>query len=127
MFCDAPKSPEFSRSTTTFEPLEGRTLCSRPTDLDPSFSGDGKVTADFGGADDVAHAVAVQADGKIVVAGETQVSVNGVKKTAFAAVRFNPDGSLDDGSASDTTKGDKFGVGGKFTRVFDQGGGTGAI
>src|SRR5438874_237048 len=127
MLPEAPKPVVGYPSTSVFEPLEGRTLCSRPTDLDPSFSGDGKVIADFGGADDVAHAVAVQADGKIVVAGETQVTVNGVKKTAFAAIRFNADGSLDDGSANDTTKGDKFGIGGKFTRVFDQGGGTGAI
>src|SRR5881394_84264 len=110
-----------------FESLEFRTLFSLPTDLDTSFSGDGKVITDFGGANDVAHAVAVQGDGKIVVAGETQVAVNGVKKTAFAAVRFNPDGSLDDGSAKDTTKGDKFGTAGKFTRVLDQGGGTGAL
>jgi uncharacterized delta-60 repeat protein len=100
---------------------------SSPTDLDPTFSGDGKALIDFAGADDVAHAVAVQSDGKIVVAGETQVTVNGVKKTAFAAIRLNPDGSLDDGSARDTTKGDKFGVAGKFTRVLDQGGGTGAL
>ena len=36
--------------------------------LDTSFSGDGKVTTDFGG-NDVGAAAAVQADGKIVVAG----------------------------------------------------------
>ena len=115
------------RSAATFESLEDRRLFSSPTDLDPSFSGDGKVVADFNGGDDVAHAVAVQSDGKIVVAGEAQVTVNGVKKIAFAAVRFNPDGSLDDGSSKDTTKGDKFGTGGKFTRVLDLGGGNGAI
>src|SRR5262249_18520702 len=72
-------------------------------------------------------AVAVQADGKIVVAGATQVTINGVKKTAFTAVRLNPDGSLDDGSAKDTTQGDRFGVGGKFARIVDQGGGEGAL
>ncbi|HTK77796.1 MAG TPA: SdrD B-like domain-containing protein [Gemmataceae bacterium] len=112
---------------TRCEPLEPRRLLAgNPTDLDLSFSGDGKVVTDFAGADDVAHAVAVQADGKIVVAGEAQVTVNGVRKTAFAAVRYNPDGSLDDGSLKDTTPGDKFGVAGKFTRVVDLGGGSGA-
>jgi uncharacterized delta-60 repeat protein len=110
-----------------FESLEVRTLFANPTDLDVSFSGDGKVITDFGGANDVAHAVAVQLDGKVVVAGETQVTVGGVKKTAFAAVRFNADGSLDDGSVKDTSKGDKFGAGGKFVRVVDKGGGTGAL
>ena len=73
---------------TLCEPLESRRLLAgNPTDLDLSFSGDGKVVTDFAGADDVAHAVAVQADGKIVVAGEAQVTVNGVRKTAFAASR----------------------------------------
>lgn len=109
------------------EPLEPRRLLAgNPTDVDLSFSGDGKVVTDFAGADDVAHAVAVQADGKIVVAGEAQVTVNGVRKTAFAAARYNSDGSLDDGSIRDTTVGDKFGVAGKFTRVVDLGGGSGA-
>lgn len=113
--------------TASFEPLETRRMMANATDLDLSFHGNGKVITDFGGANDVAHAVAVQADGKIVVAGEAEVTVNGVKKIAFAAVRYNKDGSLDDGSAKDTTTGDKFGTAGKFTRVLDQGGGTGAV
>jgi hypothetical protein len=33
------------------------------------FDSDGKVTTDFGGSDDVAFGVAIQADGRIVVAG----------------------------------------------------------
>src|SRR5439155_102331 len=37
--------------------------------LDTSFDSDGKVTTDFGGFDDYAQGVAVQADGKIVAAG----------------------------------------------------------
>src|SRR5437762_3287860 len=107
------------QQVATFETLEGRRLFSVPVDLDASFSGDGKIIADFGGGNDVAHTVAVQNDGKIVVAGEAQVTVNGAQKTAFAALRYNRDGSLDDGSAKDTTAGDKFGVAGKFTRVID--------
>jgi uncharacterized delta-60 repeat protein len=107
---------------TAFEVLEGRTMFAVATDLDLSFSGDGKLVTDLGGSD-FARAVAVQSDGRIVVAGDTQVTVNGVKKTAFLAIRYNADGSLDDGGSKDTTKGDKFGTSGKFVRVMDQGGG----
>ena len=39
-------------------------------DLDTSFDGDGRVVFDvFGGVDDSAQAVAIQPDGKIVLAG----------------------------------------------------------
>ena len=37
--------------------------------LDNTFSGDGIVTTDFASGSDTAHSVALQADGKIVVAG----------------------------------------------------------
>ncbi|MFE5792096.1 calcium-binding protein [Streptomyces sp. NPDC056503] len=37
--------------------------------LDPGFSGDGRVTTDFGGTGDAAASVALQTDGKIVAAG----------------------------------------------------------
>jgi uncharacterized delta-60 repeat protein len=61
--------------------------------LDPSFGGDGKVTTDIGG-DDVGNAVAIQADGKIVVAGSSGVPRTGV--TDFiTVVRYKPDGTLD--------------------------------
>jgi hypothetical protein len=41
-----------------------------PGDLDPDFGGTGQVTSDVGfDDDDSAHAVAIQPDGKIVVAG----------------------------------------------------------
>jgi sugar lactone lactonase YvrE len=57
-------------------------------DLDPSFSGAGRVLTDFGpGSWDRAAAVAIQADGKLVVAGAS----NG----DFALVRYLPDGTLD--------------------------------
>ena len=43
--------------------------------LDPSFSGDGTVLTDFGsGRSTVAYALALQPDGKIVVAGSSSAS-----------------------------------------------------
>jgi uncharacterized delta-60 repeat protein len=60
--------------------------------LDPTLSGDGKQTTDFGGFGQDATAVAIQDDGKIVVVG----SFDGPMLFAeFAIARFNPDGSLD--------------------------------
>ena len=59
--------------------------------LDTGFDSDGRVTYTFGGPDD-AEAVAVQPDGKIVLAGGSDsVGVGG----HFAAVRLNADGSVD--------------------------------
>ena len=61
-------------------------------DLDPTFSGDGIATFDYK-AHDHAGDVAVQADGKVVVAGVTD-GLNAVGED-FLVVRFNADGSLD--------------------------------
>jgi uncharacterized delta-60 repeat protein len=55
--------------------------------LDSTFDHDGKVTTVFGGGDGAANAVAIQADGKIVVAGTAGGE--------FAVARYNADGSLD--------------------------------
>ena len=63
--------------------------------FDTSFDGDGTAGADFGGAD-YGLAAALQADGKIVVAGQT-----GGEDVAVA--RFNPAGSTD--KTLDTTFG----------------------
>jgi uncharacterized delta-60 repeat protein len=60
--------------------------------LDSTFDGDGKVTTDFAGADDLAYAVAIQSDGKIIVAGSSHPNLG---TTDFALARYNPDGSLD--------------------------------
>ena len=57
--------------------------------LDAGFNGSGMQTTDFGGRD-VASSVALQPEGKIVVAGDT--NVNG---SAFALARYNANGSLD--------------------------------
>lgn len=40
--------------------------------LDTSFGGDGKVTTDFTAEEDVASAVAIQSDGRIVAAGKAR-------------------------------------------------------
>jgi uncharacterized delta-60 repeat protein len=67
---------------------------------DPSFGTGGVVTVAFAaGSDTFGEAVAVQPDGKIVVAGgNTAYSGKGKNLTgtgAIVLVRFNPDGSLD--------------------------------
>lgn len=60
--------------------------------LDNSFDSDGLVTTAIGaGLSASAHSVAIQSDGKIVVAG---TSHNGTYKT-FTLVRYNTDGSPD--------------------------------
>jgi uncharacterized delta-60 repeat protein len=75
--------------------------------LDPTFGGDGKVTTSFTArSSDLANAVAVQADGKIVAAGTTFRDIDGLQK--FALARYNPDGTLDS----------TFGVAGKVTTSF---------
>ncbi len=62
--------------------------------LDTSFSDDGKAWAAFGwAANDYGQAVALQADGKIVVAGYSHSNVAG--EDDFAVARFNSNGTLD--------------------------------
>ena len=76
------------------------------SDLDPTFGAGGRVITDFGG-DDLGHAMALQADGKIVIAGLSFAS----GYYNFALARHQPGGSLD------TT----FGTGGKVTTSFPVG------
>jgi uncharacterized delta-60 repeat protein len=59
--------------------------------LDTSFDSDGKVTTAIGGSNDRAYSVAIQSDGKIVVAGYS----NNGSNDDFALVRYNTDGTLD--------------------------------
>ena len=66
--------------------------------LDTGFSGDGWLTTDFGwGSSGHGYSVAVQTDGKILVAGS---SYNG-SNIDFALVRYNTDGSLDTSFSGD--------------------------
>lgn len=74
----------------------------RDGQLDATFGKGGKVMTDIAGKADTANAIAVQADGKIVVAGTS----NG----DFALVRYQANGELD------TT----FGTGGKVTTALSE-------
>ena len=69
--------------------------------LDLSFDNDGILTTDFGVSDDTGYGIAVQADGKILVIGESH---NGINQD-FALARYNVDGSLDLSFNSQTTLG----------------------
>ncbi len=60
--------------------------------LDASFGASGKVTTDFNGRSDEAYGVALQPDGKIVVAGKADSLSKGGQA---AVVRYNANGSLD--------------------------------
>jgi uncharacterized delta-60 repeat protein len=79
--------------------------------LDTTFGIGGSVTTAIGGINDFAEAVAVQEDGKIIVAGTTDTgtqNVLGNDQTVFALVRYNPDGGRDE----------TFGSGGTVTTAF---------
>jgi uncharacterized delta-60 repeat protein len=86
-----------------FELFEDRTLLSAGS-LDTTFGIGGKVITDFFGSYDAANTMAVQADGKILAAGSTDVAA----VSDFALARYNADGTLD------TT----FGSGGKVVTDF---------
>jgi uncharacterized delta-60 repeat protein len=75
--------------------------------LDTSFGSGGKVLTDIGGTGDVAYAVAIQKDGKIVAAGSSNASGSG-DYDDFALARYNADGSPDT----------SFGSGGKVLTNF---------
>jgi uncharacterized delta-60 repeat protein len=74
--------------------------------LDASFGTGGRVTTDFAGPSDQASSVAIQPDGRIVVAGAAGPYVN--RRFDFALARYNSNGTLD---AS-------FGTGGKAMTDF---------
>jgi uncharacterized delta-60 repeat protein len=66
--------------------------------LDTTFSGDGKAVVNFLGAADIATDVAVQADGKVVVAGRADVPPPAAGDFPWRAVglaRLNANGALD--------------------------------
>ena len=62
--------------------------------LDPSFDGDGRITTDFGFANDQIRAVLVQPDGRIVAAGQSNTG-GADQPAALALAQYRTDGSLD--------------------------------
>jgi uncharacterized delta-60 repeat protein len=62
--------------------------------LDTSFNGTGNVITSVGNAGGGASDLAIQTDGKIVVAGYS-LATSDWRTADFAVVRYNPDGSLD--------------------------------
>lgn len=76
--------------------------------LDTCFGDGGKVTTAISSGDDIANALSLQSDGKIVVGGHARTPSN---QRGFALVRYNTDGSLDM----------SFGTGGKVTTVIGSG------
>jgi uncharacterized delta-60 repeat protein len=75
--------------------------------LDTSFSGDGRQTTDLGDYRDQAFGVALQADGKILVAGVGGLDTSG--NTDFALARYNANGSLDTSFSGDGRQTTDFG------------------
>ena len=62
--------------------------------LDNSFSGDGKLTTDFGSNRDRGNALLIQPDGKIVQIGVAGFTAT-IDNSNIAVARFNSDGSMD--------------------------------
>jgi uncharacterized delta-60 repeat protein len=75
--------------------------------LDTTFGVSGQVITAIGDASDQVRAIALQADGKLLLAGDCYGGVN----TDFCIARYNGDGSLDQG----------FGVGGKVISAISAG------
>src|SRR5689334_18924613 len=63
-------------------------------DLDPTFGTAGTVMTDISRSTDLANAVAVQPDGKLVVVGQTYKH-NDYSTEDFVVTRYNPNGTLD--------------------------------
>jgi uncharacterized delta-60 repeat protein len=95
--CKPNRRAAACRYSPVLERLEDRTLLS-PGQLDTMFSGDGKQTVKVSNAGipdlDSASSVAVQPDGKIVLAG-TAFGASFTVFKAFGVVRLNADGTPD--------------------------------
>lgn len=76
--------------------------------LDKRFGSNGKITTDFFRNVDSISALAIQPDGKIVVAGVAQLAGSGGTPRVFALARYTSDGRPDTG----------FGNGGSLTTSF---------
>ncbi|MEQ1861133.1 MAG: Calx-beta domain-containing protein [Chthoniobacteraceae bacterium] len=63
--------------------------------LDTTFSGDGMRTFDFGTSTDVPYGLALQADGKILIAAQAQDLTFGDDRDNDRTIRLNANGTLD--------------------------------
>jgi uncharacterized delta-60 repeat protein len=81
--------------------------------VDTAFSGNGRVVVSMGDGEESGQSVAIDADGRILVAGYTNVphEFGDTGNGAFALVRFRPRGHIDQ----------TFGVGGKVLTEFAEG------
>ena len=86
-------SPLFHRTNATHAPTVPTV---QPGEMDNSFGVGGSITTDFGNFD-IGEATAIQADGKIIVAGVTAGGIGG----DFILARYNTNGSLDTSFDSD--------------------------
>lgn len=75
------------------ESLEERRLLTVAGTLDTTFGVGGKATLSINDQQDIVRAIAIQPDGKILLAGGTKNASNGNEN--FALARFNADGSID--------------------------------
>ncbi|HEX3149657.1 MAG TPA: putative Ig domain-containing protein [Gemmataceae bacterium] len=94
-----------SRIVLSLESLDER-ITPAAGDLDPTFGVGGKVVTTVGPFNDYGNAVAIDGAGRIVVAGNIQVTSSSSSNSEFALARYNPDGSLDasfDGDGKLTT------------------------
>jgi uncharacterized delta-60 repeat protein len=80
-----------------------------PADPDPQFGSGGRVTTDFAARTDIARALAIQPDGKIIAAGVADTGTAVQYDNDFAVARYLPSGELDD----------SFGGDGRVTTSFD--------
>ncbi|HNW98272.1 MAG TPA: T9SS type A sorting domain-containing protein [Bacteroidales bacterium] len=65
---------------------------SQPGILDCDFNSDGKIITDFGTDNDAASSIAVQTDGKIIIAGTT---IEPITLDNLLITRYTPDGNID--------------------------------
>lgn len=86
--------------------------------LDSGFGMGGKVITSWGLEAAIINDVALQENGRIVVAGYT---FSYTARNKFVVARYNANGSLDSGVATDSTPGDGFGIGGMATPSFNGG------
>ena len=77
--------------------LSGSSMAAVDGDLDSTFGSGGKVVTDFFGRSSGANAIALQADGKMVAAGN---ALSALGPPDFALARYNSDGSLDNSFGS---------------------------